>query len=562
MASFEELGVSPELVEALAAEGIEEPSAFQESAIPVLLRGNSVLAQAGPGAGTLVAYGIPLLQKVDPDGGGPQALVLTPTPQVALRLAESLSRLAQSTGQRVAALGSPWALPELAGILFASPEDLLKVVRASGVSAEEVATVVVDGFGALQDGGLEALETLMETLPSGGQRVILGQPLPPEADTFARAHLHRAVHIPPRAAEGGEEDLPRQRGQVAYRMTGDTKETEILQTVAGALDGGAHHVLLFFRSEDQAADSGDFLALHGYRGGAPGEEDFPVWLGVEELDARHVVDGWPEDAPVVSVSVDVPTGPDSLDRRHGGQEGGIVLVRPRELLHLRDLARRTGYRLVPAREPLPTRVVGELHRLRDLLERTMKEEDLAPHFLALEPLFESYTPGEIAAAALLLLQRKQATGKAGAPGATGTAEDSAGTGPPPKTWVRLFVGVGEKEGIGPGDLLGAIAGEAGVEGSQVGKIEIRETFSLVEVNSAVADKVIRGLNGTTIRGRSVRCDYDRGGPSGRGGSGSRGGRSPGRGSGGSGGGGGSGGSGRSGREGPRRRPRGDGPRKA
>ena len=67
MNSFDELGISPELVEALAAEGIERPSAFQESAIPVLLRGNSLMAQAGPGAGTLVAYGLPLLQSVDPE---------------------------------------------------------------------------------------------------------------------------------------------------------------------------------------------------------------------------------------------------------------------------------------------------------------------------------------------------------------------------------------------------------------------------------------------------------------------------------------------------------------
>ena len=126
MGSFEDIGVSPELVEALAAEGIEEPSAFQESAIPVLLRGNSLLAQAGSGAGTLVAYGVPVLQTVDPEARSPQVLILTPGPQIALPLAESLSRLAQVTGHRVAALGSPWALPELASILFASPEDLLQ----------------------------------------------------------------------------------------------------------------------------------------------------------------------------------------------------------------------------------------------------------------------------------------------------------------------------------------------------------------------------------------------------------------------------------------------------
>jgi ATP-dependent RNA helicase DeaD len=155
-------------------------------------------------------------------------------------------------------------------------------------------------------------------------------------------------------------------------------------------------------------------------------------------------------------------------------------------------------------------VAGELERLTDLLERTLKDENLAPHFLALEPLFEHYAPGEVAAAALALLQAKQAQGKGPVAESPPLPSDARGSGPPPKTWVRLFVSVGEKEDIGPGDLLGAIAGEAGVEGSQVGKIEIRETFSLVEVAPQAADKVIRGLNGTTLRGRSIRADYDRG----------------------------------------------------
>jgi ATP-dependent RNA helicase DeaD len=91
--------------------------------------------------------------------------------------------------------------------------------------------------------------------------------------------------------------------------------------------------------------------------------------------------------------------------------------------------------------------------------------------------------------------------------------------PAARAWVRLFVGVGEKDGVGPGDLLGAISGEASLEGSKVGKIEIRDTFSLVEVLPPVAEKIIRGLNGTTIRGRAVRVDHDRGSPRGRGGAG-------------------------------------------
>jgi len=552
MNSFDELGISPELVEAIAAEGIERPSAFQESAIPVLLRGNSLMAQAGPGAGTLVAYGLPLLQRVDPEALVPGALVLTPDPRGALRLAESLSRLAQTTGHKVAALGSPWALPKLASILFATPEDLLREVRGSGISTDDIRILVVDGYGALQTPGRDALNTLMEVLPKDCQKIVLGQPLPKEAEEFARGHLHKAVHIPPRAAKAGEEETSPQRGEVAYRVTSESKDGEILQTVSGALEGGAHHVLLFSQSEDQAADVGDFLTLHGYMAGAPGEGDFPVWLGVEELEARKIVDGWTEAAPIVTVSMDVPTDPDSLDRRHGGQEGGMILVRSREILHLRDLAHRTGYRLVPAKEPLPTRVSGEMERLRALLERALKEEELAPHYLALEPLFQNHAPAEVAAAALALLQKKQGSVKPGTGDASPAPEDARSSGPAPKSWVRLFVGVGEKEEIGPGDLLGAIAGEAGVDGSQVGKIEIRETFSLVDVISGIADRVIKGLNGTTIRGRSVRCDYDRGGPRGRGGTGgSRGGRPPGRGSASPGGG---------TRAGPHRRPRGEDPR--
>ena len=102
-----------------------------------------------------------------------------------------------------------------------------------------------------------------------------------------------------------------------------------------------------------------------------------------------------------------------MDRRHGGTEEGVILVLSRELPHLREVARRTGYRLVPAKEAVPTRISGELERLRSQLARTIKEEELAPYFLALEPLFNEYSPPEVAAAALALLRQKQGEGKPG-----------------------------------------------------------------------------------------------------------------------------------------------------
>ncbi len=526
MQLFDELGVAPELVDALTSEGIEVPTDFQCAAIPVLLRGNPLLAQAGPGAGTLIAYGIPLLQRVDPDSGSLRALILASSVEAASRLARSLSRLAMVTGHKVGALESSWATPEFSSILFSTPEDMLRAVRGSHLSLEDVEAVVVDSFHGLQGQGREALETLFEFLPKEGLRVLLSQPLSKEAEAFGKAHFSKAVHLPPRAALAGGEAQPPRRGEAAYRVVGEEKDQEVLQTVANLFLGGARYALLFFRTEDQAADLGDFLTLHGYLAGAPGEADFPVWLATEELQARKILDEWPNPSDVRTVSIDVPPGPDSLDRRHGGQEGATILVLSRELPHLREVAQRTGYRLVPAPEPVPTRVSGELERLRSSIQRALKEEELAPYFLALEPLFRHHTPGEVAAAAMSLLKQRSPSAKGHEPGGGLDLTSASASGPPPKTWVRLFVAVGEKDGVGPGDLLGAIAGEAGVEGSQVGKIEIRETFSLVEVNPSVADRIIRGLNGTTIRGRAVRVDHDRGSPRGRGGPSPRGPRKP------------------------------------
>jgi ATP-dependent RNA helicase DeaD len=85
----------------------------------------------------------------------------------------------------------------------------------------------------------------------------------------------------------------------------------------------------------------------------------------------------------------------------------------------------------------------------------------------------------------------------------------APAGAPPTTYARLFVSVGKRDGARPGDLVGAIAGESGIPGGKIGRIEIRDTFSIVEVEADVAERVVRAVNGTTIKGRAARVDYDR-----------------------------------------------------
>jgi ATP-dependent RNA helicase DeaD len=494
--SFEDLGLTPALVEALAAEGAEHPTPLQAAGIPLVRRGNNLVAHAGPGAGTLITYGAGLLDRLEPTGERPRALVVAPTTDSARALAESLARIAQGTGHVVASLGAPWVMPARADVLFGTARELLEWAR-SDLDLSEVQALVLDAASVVERlSGLGDVETLLEFIPKDGQRLILSLPVTQGVSDFVERHARRALHVPAQAVVESTDETPR-RGEVRFRIVDEPKESAALELAAELLSEDIRHLVFFFRDEDSAADTGDFLTLHGFQAGAPGEEDVPVWLAVDELAALRALEG----AEAAAVSFDVPTGPDSLDRRHGGGRGGTVLVLARELAHLKDVARRTGYRTVPAPPPSPATLPGDLGETLETLEKAMQEEDLAPYLLALEPFFRDHAPAEVAAAAMALLRKRKPAAQRPAAG--------VGAARPGPAWVRLFISLGSRDQVGAGDLVGAITGEAGVDGSQVGKIDIKESFSVVEVGDAVAEKVIRSLNGTTVRGRSVRVDFDR-----------------------------------------------------
>lgn len=513
MDSFEDLGLSPDLVEALAAEGIEVPTTLQRESIPVLRKGNSALVRGGPGAGVLVAYGSALLDRLEAARGAPGAVVLVPLPGTAEELARSLGRPAMASGHRVAALGAPFALPERADVLFATPQDLLDAVGRSEIELSGVEAFVLDGAAALLDESTtrDAVQAIRDGLPEDGvQVVVIADPVTDEVRGFVNAHARRAVFLPPElggaeaAAPDGEP--PVRRGSLRVRTVEQDESTEVARIVGELVDDGARHVLLHFRSEDRAVDVGDVLGLHGFASGAPGEPDVPVWLGTDSREARAVLDaeGGPEG--VVVVSVDVPSDEDELDRRHGGaRAGGVVLARPRELPHLRRLARDAGYTAAPFPRPRNATRAGEVAFARRV--ESALAEDLTPYLLLLEPHFRTHGSAEVAAALALLLRRRDAASEVGAgPAFPADAQPAAGR---PAAFVRLFLSIGSRDGIGPGDLLGAITGETGIPGERVGRIDVRDTFSRVEVEEEVAAAVIGALNGKTVRGRSVRADYDR-----------------------------------------------------
>lgn len=521
MSTFEELGLGPEMIEALAEAGLEVPTPLQEGVIPVLRRGNNLVARAGPGAGVLVAVAAPILDRLGPDAEALRLLVLTPTRDRAEGLARSAAPLARAVGSSVAALGSTWARADDAAALFATPADALDAVGASRVKLDALEAFVVDGAAALAAlDRLEAVDTLAGLLPAESQRVVVALPPGEEVEAFAERHARRAVHVPPRSAvEADDSHIPR-RGRLRYHGVDGPRMEALLRVLGPLVAGGTRAVAVFFPTDDEAASVGQALELRGFPVGAPGDSDAVLWLSTDESEAREAIAGSEDPDGIVTVSYRVPPGPDSLDRRHGGGGDGHVLVRPREIPHLRETAREAGYALEAGGGGAKGPLADEVARFREVLERALEEEDLAPHLLLLEPLLERYGGAEVAAAAAAVL-RKDRRGAAETASPARVPPEPSGAGRPGPSWVRLFMSLGDRDEIGPGDVLGAITGEAGIDGSQVGRIDIRDTFSLVEVDPAVAGEVIRAMNGITVKGRSLRVDYHRSRRGGRGGPGSR-----------------------------------------
>jgi ATP-dependent RNA helicase DeaD len=528
--NFEELGLRPELVGAARDLGYMGPTALQSAAIPVLRRGGNALLHASAGAGTLAAYGLALLDRLagaegGEEGGGDgtaearaiRALVLVPTDDDAARAAISLARFGRAAGIRVTALCAGWPAPRegAPAVVVATPAAAVDAVERSRLKLERAEAVVLDGASAIFAlSGQAAVETVISLVPRDAQRIIVTAEVTGEVEDYAERHLRRALRIPPVSVE---EPVPPAEVQPPRRLDYQVvAEWEKLEAAAALLVAGEPGRLpvVYCRSERRVEEVADALRLRGFHIRTTGAEEAEA-LAAEpaEVIVSAATVTTPADALVISY--DVPFDAEGLLARH--ERGGTVLVTPRELPHLRQLAERETFELRSggAAPAAPPQLVAEF---RNRLRTALGEEDLGAQLLVLDPLFREFSPAEVAAAASALLRRRAVVPTAPAPGVARPVATRAAPAPSP-SYVRLFVGVGERDGIVPSDLVGAITGEAQVRGGQVGRIDIRDTFSIVEVESEIASRVIQAVNGITLRGRSVRVDFDRrgGAPAARGG---------------------------------------------
>ncbi|NLU79719.1 DEAD/DEAH box helicase [Micromonospora sp. HNM0581] len=549
--AFMDLGLRPELLAALAALGYEEPTPIQREAIPPLLAGRDLLGQAATGTGKTAAFALPLLQRMPDDRAGddPLALVLVPTRELAVQVSEAFHRYGKDLGARVLPIygGQPIgrqlrALDSGVDVVVATPGRALDHIARGTLRLGNLATVVLDEADEMLDMGFaEDIEAILEHAPEQRQTVLFSATMPARIDGMARAHLTEPVRILIAREQPVAGEAPRVR-QSAYLVARAHKPAALGRVLDVESPTAA---IVFCRSREEVDRLTETMNGRGYRaealhGGMSQEQRDRVMgrlrAGTADLLVATDVAARGLDVEQLShvVNFDVPSAPESYVHRIGrvgraGREGvAITLAEPREHRMLKTIERVTGQRItidkIPTVADLRTR---RLELTQAALRESLLEDDLDPFRVIVETLSDEFDLMEVALAAVKLAHeatlpgsdeaeeeipqvaiRPARSGRDSRPGQdlrTDRRPSRART----SGTTQVFIGLGRRAGVRPQDLVGAITGETGIRGRDIGSIEIADRFSLVEVPVAVADEVIAGLRGSTIKGRKATVRRDR-----------------------------------------------------
>jgi ATP-dependent RNA helicase DeaD len=558
--TFKALGLQRELTDAVAALGYEEPTPVQRETIPLLLAGRDLLGQAETGTGKTAAFALPMLQRIGEGRPGSRetcGLVLVPTRELAMQVAEAVHKYAKGVGLTVLALygGAPMhqqirALERGAHVVVATPGRALDHMRRGTLKLDALQVLILDeGDEMLDMGFADDLDAILKATPASRQTALFSATLPARILAIAGRHLTNPARITIAREKTAAGKVPRVR-QVAY-IVNRAHKAATLARIVDMEDPVA--TLVFCRTRLEVESLVETFNAHGHRGEAlhggmmQGQRDRVMGLfrsqkadlliatdvAARGLDIEHLSH---------VVNYDVPASPEAYLHRIGrtgrmGRGGtAITLAEPREHRLLRVIENFTRAKIEVATVPTVTDLRA---RRLDLTRASLRERILAGDFdhvrVVVESLAEEFDIMDIAAAAVKMVH----TAVAGdgddreIPVAMAPRTEAAhGNRPagaqrdrerPPRRFsggrsrvvetdgrtVRLFIGAGRKAGIRPGDLVGAITGEAGVESRTLGAIEIADKFSLIDVPEALADEIIAALKKTTIRGKKVAVRRER-----------------------------------------------------
>ena len=567
--TFADLGLPGDLLKAITDMGFVTPTAIQKEAIPVLLAGRDVVGVAQTGTGKTAAFGLPLLDAVDSRDSVVQALVLAPTRELALQSAEAITDMAaRSRGLDVVAVygGAPYgpqigALKGGAQVVVGTPGRVIDLIDKGALQLDDVRYFVLDEADEmLRMGFAEDVETIAQSLPTDRRTALFSATMPPAIQAVARQHLHEPVQV----------EVSRPASTVAtvhqtYAVVPFRHKIGAVSRVLAVTDAEA--AIVFVRTKSTAEDVAIELAGRGIQAAAISgdvpqreRERLVERLRAGTLDVLVATDvaarGLDVDRIGLVVNFDVPREAEAYVHRIGrtgraGRHGeAVTFLTPKEKGKLRQIERLTGSRLEEITLPSPADVSE--HRARKLLSKAAARHERGRLDMYLPLVADSARELDIdveeLAATLLALAvgdegpRKREDRGGERPQRARREEnlDSEGTflsasfeggreknrrgerGEGRRSATRsgrrehegpgtvYRVEVGHRDRVLPGAIVGALANEGGIEGSDIGKIDILQSFSLVTIYADLSPEQLSVMGRATFAGRELRIRPDEG----------------------------------------------------
>jgi ATP-dependent RNA helicase DeaD len=545
---FAHFGFGPELLQALEAIGYQEPSPIQKAAIPELMLGRDLVGQAQTGTGKTAAFALPMLARLDPDERKPQVLVLAPTRELALQVADAFnSYAAKLNGVRTLAIygGADFRdqihqLKRGIQIVVGTPGRVMDHMRQGTLDLSNLRALVLDEADEmLRMGFIDDVEWVLEQLPEQRQVVLFSATMPAEIRRISQKYLNSPAEVTIRQ-KAADASLIRQR----YLMVHAPHKLAALERVLEAET--SEGVIVFARTKAITITVAESLEQHGYdvavlNGDVPQaqRERTIERLKSGQVDVLVATDvaarGLDVERIGLVINYDIPFDAEAYVHRIGrtgraGRSGDAILfLTPRERRFLGGLERAVGKPIAEMEVPsnatinqnrldrmrakltgcLQTPASSEQERalLSEILQRVAQEQGSSSEQLALAAL-------ELSLAGKPLLLKGEDNFHQVRQGGPGRDRDRGDrdrgprgerpSGPPEDHMERFRVEVGWRDRIKPGNIVGAIANEAGLNGRSIGRIQIFDTHSTVDLPKGMPDDVFQGLRQLRVMNKPLQ----------------------------------------------------------
>ena len=542
------MGVSEEIRRAIEELGFEQPMPVQEEVIPYLLgHGNDVIALAQTGTGKTAAYGIPVLQKTDPTNKATQALILSPTRELCLQIADDLNAFAKYIdGMHIVPVygGASietqiHALRHGVQIIVATPGRLIDLMKRGVAQLDQVNNVVLDEADEMLNMGFsESINEIFEGVPADRNTLLFSATMSKEIEAIAKNYLHDYKEIVVGSRNEGAENV----NHIYYMVNARDKYLALKRIVDFY---PRIYAIIFCRTKIETQEVADKLIKDGYNAEAlhgdlsQQQRDLTMQKfrnhltqllvatdvaarGLDVDDLTHVINyGLPDD-------VENYTHRSGRTGRAGKKGTSISIIHSREKFKVRNIEKIIGKEFVDGTLPTPEEICKKqlFKTMDDIMKADVDEELIAPYMAEINRQFDYVDKEDIIKKMVSITfgkfldyyknapeivkpttrgRDKSEQGDRSGRGGKGSRDRKRGPRQAEAGYRRLFINLGKQDGFYPGEVMQFI--NKHIHGHQeVGHIDLLQKFSYIEVPEGDAQRVMRALDGTAYKGREVRCN--------------------------------------------------------